>query len=269
MAFFELDKATIQSDQGSSITVPIESDNRFYFICFESQLSEEKKRLELFDPRDPLVMKIDNKYWYVPSDTKSRIEQPEIDALLRAKILNTNIEYLKDFLNYQLKKYSDVKDRLKDLKALFYNKEFFFLSPREHRLGHQYRCRSWVNNRIRKIYISRSKPKPVLKDLLIDPKAFDPVLHDLKEKEFIMFNRSTGKYSWEGKGIELAVLGEVLRRKNFFKDNSITPALRHQVLTSFFNSTDKRGFGRRNFQASSILMSYNQKSPLFKFIRSR
>ena len=50
MAFFELDKATIQSDQGSSITVPIESDNRFYFICFESQLSEEKKRLNYLTP---------------------------------------------------------------------------------------------------------------------------------------------------------------------------------------------------------------------------
>lgn len=97
MPLYEIDKAIIKDESGKNIVVPIEQDNRFFYWIFEPALSQAQQKFELFDLRDPKAKKINDIYYYVPIETGERLDQHNIDSLLREKILHSNIQDLPCF----------------------------------------------------------------------------------------------------------------------------------------------------------------------------
>lgn len=212
---------------------------------------------------------IDGKNYYVTLHTGLPLTQDRVDQELVKKLYGLNIEKVSKFLSYHLKKYQNRKDQLHCWKSLIENSEnlaeslYGTFRPELKKVALE-----WINGRLRRRNLReyQSSKDMELKDIFVSHKSLESVLIELGESENIRYNQFHGRYDWLKGGQDLAVLGEVLQNRNYFKD-WIDYSVRHNALTKFFNVMGKKGFSDRTFRRSTIEEVYDIKKGQYTSIR--
>ncbi|NLO00782.1 MAG: hypothetical protein GX126_00490 [Bacteroidales bacterium] len=248
----------------------VEPENRFLFfgLHLDELYVSYDDNYEIFIYENFDLKEIEGKYYYVPDKTGNLIEQDIIDKEIIKKLYLISSENIPKYLYYQIKKYRDRKGRLKEWKKLIEDNTNFYNNTNSWQNYKQKIALEWINTRIRKKNLRDYRPQKdiSLNELFISPEQLQSVIEKLIEKGYVRYYPFEGRYKWLSKGQDLAVFGEILQKKNYFKDWIDYP-IRYNALTKYFGVRGKHRFSERTFRKATIEEVYYLKSGQFSFIR--
>jgi len=249
----------------------VEPENRFLFfgLNLDELYVSYDENYEIINYEKFDLKEINGKYYYVLEKTGEPVDQDIIDNEVIKKLNVFYPQRIPKFLYYQLKKYQNRKSRLKEWKKLIEDKTNFYDDTNKWQNDEaQKAALEWVNNRIRKSNLREYKPKKdiQLNELFKSSDLLQSVITKLIDKQYAKYDPFQGRYNWLSRGQDLAVMGEVLQKRNYFND-WIDYHIRYNALTKYFNVRGKQGFGERTFRKATIEEVYNLKKGQFSFIR--
>jgi hypothetical protein len=246
-------------------------DNRFLFhgMDLDTLYVSFDNRYEIIIHEEFILKESEGKFIYVPKNTGIPVSQIQIDKEITSKILSLSNNLIPNFLTYQLRKYPRKKEVLKNWRVEFEKESNFFDTTNNWLYSDKQKIAlDWINIRIRKSDRRKlTPPKDIPLETMFKSKdLLDSTISKLEEKGFIKYSQFTGRYEWSKKGQDLAVLGEVLQKGEYFKD-WIEYQDRRNSLVRFFSVAGMKGYSYRTFQKSTIEEVYNLKRSQFRFLR--
>jgi hypothetical protein len=134
----------------------IKSDSRYVFATIYPTLKGDAAKYELICYDTPEIVTINGEKMYISKEKKRQLDQWEIDNLLFQKIFTSKVDELTPLLDYQLNKYEDKINRLKNLVTHFnddvnFNGEKCF--PDKHltftKENYQQHCIDWATAKLK------------------------------------------------------------------------------------------------------------------------